>query len=215
MDTLALVSTLDLAVAQGHSHFGCKGTAWSGESARNWVSEQHRLVCLVCLGLLPAGWALVCDLQPRWKGRVMQKAHELICWWLVSNRITHRHSLAATIYAATIYAATIYADEADEPSAAELHFLCSEEFMLAAKRSEPGECTHAVPGAAPDEVVSGWSVNLRLCMPGPVCTRNERLIVADPLSASELRQQRSCRGFLWGKAPLAEEERACCRRLRE
>ena len=52
-----------------------------------------------------------------------------------------------------------YADEADEPSPAELRFLRSEGFMLATKRAEPGECTHAAAGAVPDEVVSSWSVH--------------------------------------------------------
>ena len=69
--------------------------------------------------------------------------------------------------------------------------------MLAARRSEPGESTHATPGPAPDEVVSGWSVNPRLCMPGPIRTCNERLIVAEPLNVSELRlSARSCYGLL-------------------
>ena len=76
------------------------------------------------------------------------------------------------------------------------------------KRAEPGECTHAVAGAAPDEVASSWSVNLRLCMPGPERTHNERLIVADPLSESERRQRDRVAVFCVGKslAPLVERD---------
>ena len=46
----------------------------------------------------------------------------------------------------------------------------------------------------------------RLCMPGLVCTRNVRLIIADPLSKSEIHQRDRAAGFCVGKdlAPLAE-----------
>ena len=81
----------------------------------------------------------------------MQKVHELICWWRVSDRVTRRYLLAAKLHES-------YIGETDEPSTAELGFLRSEGLMLPARRCEPDECTHAVPGAAPDEVASGWSL---------------------------------------------------------
>ena len=65
------------------------------------------------------------------------------------------HSLAATLHAS-------YAEEADEPSTRELRFMCLGSFMLAAKKFEPDECTHAVPGVASDAVVSGWSTTHKL-----------------------------------------------------
>ena len=74
-------------------------------SGRHWISEQRLPARLACLGFLPAGWALVRDLLPRQKGRAMQKAHELICWWRICDRITRRHSMAAKLHAS-------YADEA-------------------------------------------------------------------------------------------------------
>ena len=126
-------------------------------SGRHWVSKQRLPACLAYLGFLPAGWALMRDLLPRQKGRAMQKAHELICWWRMCDRITRRRSMAAELHAS-------YAGEADERSPAELRFLRSGGFMLATKRSEPSECTHALAGAAPDEVVSSWSINPRVCM---------------------------------------------------
>ena len=61
--------------------------------------------------------------------------------------------------------------------------------MLRKRVGERDESTYVVPGKAPDEVVSGWSVNLRVCMPSTVRTRNKRLIVADPLGKSELLQR--------------------------
>ena len=90
----------------------------------------------------------------------MQKAHELICWWrilLVGNHATRRHSLAAELNGR-------FADEAEAPSADELNFLRSEGFMLRKQATDPDESTYVVPGKAPDEVVSGWSVNPRVCM---------------------------------------------------
>jgi hypothetical protein len=82
-----------------------------------------------------------------------------------------------------------FADDAEAPTDAELNFLRSEGFMLRKQEFERDESTFVVPGKAPDEVVSGWSVNPRVCMPKTVCTRNKRLIVANPLSKSEMSQK--------------------------
>ena len=54
--------------------------------------------------------------------------------------------------------------------------------MLRKQAIDPDESTYVVPSKAPDEVVSSWSVNPRVCMPSMVRTRNERLVV-------ELRQR--------------------------
>ena len=112
----------------------------------------------------------------------MQKAHELICWWRVGNRVTHRHSLAVELHGR-------FTDDAETPTDAELNFLRSEGFMLRKQVVERDDTTFMVPGKAPDEVVSGWSANSRVCMPKTVRTCNKRLIVANPLSKSELLQR--------------------------
>ena len=64
-----------------------------------------------------------------------------------------------------------------------------------------------MPGKAPGEVVSGWSANPRLRMPGTVHTHNERLVVADPLSASELRQRDCTAAYCAGKGDAALAKR--------
>ena len=148
---------------------------------RHWIRDQNLPPRLAHLGFLPAGWSLLRDLQPRWEGRAMQEAHELICWWCVGNRVTRRHSLAAELNGR-------FVDEAEAPTVDELNFLRSEGFMPCKRATEHDESTYVVPGKAPDEVVSSWSVNSRACMPSTVCTRNEHLVMADPLSKSELRQ---------------------------
>ena len=116
----------------------------------------------------------------------MQKAHELICWWCVSNRVKRRHALAVELNER-------FVDEAEAPTADELNFLRSEGFMLRKQTGDHDGSTYVVPGKAPDKVVSSWSVNPQVCMPGVVRTRNECLVVAEPLSESELRQ-RDCPG---------------------
>ena len=96
----------------------------------------------------------------------MQKAHELICWWHVSGRVTRRHLLAATLHAS-------YAGEADEPSAAGLRFLRSEGFMLAACGPNQASAHMRCLARRPMRwCPGGVRVNPRLCMPGPVRTRN-------------------------------------------
>ena len=137
-------------------------------------------------------WSLVQDLLPRKKGQALQKAHELVCWWRVGDRVARCCELAATLYAS-------YADGTDEPSAAELRFLRSEGFMLSSKSFEPSESTQAVPGLAENEVVSSWSKNLHLAMPAAVRTRNERQIVVQPLTAAELRQRDQLATFHAGR----------------
>ena len=112
----------------------------------------------------------------------MQKAHELICWWHVGNRVARRHSLAAELNEP-------FVDEAEAPTADELNFLRSKGFMVRKQATDPDESTYMVAGKAPDEVVSSWSVNPRVCMPSTVHTHNELLVVAKPLSKSELRQR--------------------------
>ena len=96
----------------------------------------------------------------------MQKAHELICWWHVSGRVTRRHLLAATLHAS-------YADEADEPSAAGLRFLRSEGFMLAA--SGPNQASEHLRCLARRPV--------RWC-PGGVSTRACACLVPSVLAIS-------------------------------
>ena len=49
--------------------------------------------------------------------------------------------------------------------------------MLRKQATDPDESTYVVPGKAPDEVVSGWSVNPRVRMPSTVRTRNKRFAV--------------------------------------
>ena len=149
---------------------------------QHWIDRQGLPSRLACFGFLPKGWSLIRALLPRRKGRAMQKAHELACWWRVGDRVVRRHGLAEKLKES-------YADSADEPSDAELRFVRSEGFMLPARDFEPTESTHAVPGMAADEVVSSWSKNLNLPMPPAIHTRNERLIVEKPLSAMELRQR--------------------------
>ena len=46
----------------------------------------------------------------------------------------------------------------------ELSLPRTEEFLLRKRVGEHDESTYMVPGKAPDEMVSGWSVNLRVCM---------------------------------------------------
>ena len=46
------------------------------------------------------------------------------------------------------------------PTDTQLNFLCLEGLMLCQKVLEWDESMFVVPGRAPDEVVSGWSVNL-------------------------------------------------------
>ena len=53
-----------------------------------------------------------------------------------------------------------FADDTEVPTDTELHFLRSEGFMLGKKEFEWDELTFVVPSRVPDEVVSGWSVNL-------------------------------------------------------
>ena len=53
-----------------------------------------------------------------------------------------------------------FTDDTEVPTDTELCFLCSEGFMLGKKEFEQDESTFVVPSRAPDEVVSGWSVNL-------------------------------------------------------
>ena len=126
----------------------------------------------------------------------MQKAHELICWWQVGNRVSRRHSL-------TVELNGHFADDAEAPTNAELRFLHSEGFMLSKKEFEQDESTFVVPGRAPDEVVSGWSVNPRVCMPMTVRTHNKHLIVANLLSKSEL-SQKDRPAVYWASKDLAE-----------
>ena len=95
-----------------------------------------------------------------------------------------------------------YTDKADTPSPDELNFLRSEGFMLPMRRTDPDESTYTVPDKGLDEVVSGWSINPTVCMPGTVRTRNERLVV-DPLSASELRQRDRAAVYCVGKDDAA------------
>ena len=80
--------------------------------------------------------------------------------------VTRRHSLAAELNER-------FVDDAETPTDDELSFLCSEGFMLRKRGTEHNESTYMVPGKAPDEVVSSWSVNLRVCMPSTVRTHNE------------------------------------------
>ena len=60
--------------------------------------------------------------------------------------------------------------------------------MLCQKEFKQDESTFVVPSRAPDEVVSGWSVNLQVCMPMTVHTHNKQLIIVNLLSKSELSQ---------------------------
>ena len=53
-----------------------------------------------------------------------------------------------------------FTDDTEVPTDTELHFLCSEGLMLSKKEFEWDELTFVVPSRVPDEVVSGWSVNL-------------------------------------------------------
>ena len=57
-----------------------------------------------------------------------------------------------------------FADNAEAPMGDELSLPRTEEFLLRKRAGEHDESTYMVPGKAPDEVVSGWSVNLRVCM---------------------------------------------------
>ena len=50
-------------------------------------------------------------------------------------------------------------DDAEVPTDTQLNFLHSEGLMLCQKEFMQDESTFVVPGRAPDEVVSGWSVN--------------------------------------------------------
>ena len=167
---------------------------------RHWVRDQGLPKRLAHLSFLPSGWSLLRDLQPRREGRAMQKAHELICWWRVGNRITCRHSLAVELYGR-------FTDDAEAPTDVELNFLRSEGFMLSKKTVERDDSTFVMPGKAPDEVVSGWSVNPRVCMPKTVRTRNKRLIVAEPLSKSELCQRDRPAVYWVGKDDAALTQR--------
>ena len=112
----------------------------------------------------------------------MQKAHEFVCWWRVSDPVARRREFAVQLHAS-------YVDGADEPSAAKLRFMRLEGLMLPVKSFEQTESTHGVPGMAADEVQSSWSKNLHLVMLAAVRTRTERLIVAQPLGTAELRQR--------------------------
>ena len=96
-----------------------------------------------------------------------------------------------------------FVDDAEAPTDAELRFLCSEGLMLGKKEFERDESTFVVPSRAPDEVVSGWSVNLRVCMPTTVRMCNKHLIVANLLSKSEL-SQKDCPAVYWAGKDLAE-----------
>ena len=75
--------------------------------------------------------------------------------------------------------------------------------MLGKKEFEQDESTFVVPSRAPDEVVSGWSVNLQVCMPMTVCMCNKCLIIVNPLSKSEL-SQKDCPAVYWASKDLAE-----------
>ena len=161
----------------------------------HWIRAQNLPQHLAHLGFLPSGWSLLRDLLPQQEGQAMQKVHELICWWRVGNRISRRHSLAAELNGR-------FADDAEVPTDAELNFLHSEGFMLRKQEFERDESTFVVPSKAPDEVVSGWSVNPRVCMPKTVRTRNRRLIVANLLSKSEL-SQKDCLAVYWASKDLA------------
>ena len=63
----------------------------------HWIRDQNLPQRLAHLSFLPSGWSLLRDLQARREGQAMQKAHELICWWQVGNRVMHRHSLAVEL----------------------------------------------------------------------------------------------------------------------
>ena len=62
---------------------------------RHWIVRQKLLLRLACLGFLPKSWSLIRDLLPQKKGRAMQKAHELVCWWQVGARVVRRRELAS------------------------------------------------------------------------------------------------------------------------
>ena len=53
----------------------------------HWLTDQRLPAQLACLGFVSAGWSLIRDLLARRQGRAMHKAHELVCWWRVGDRI--------------------------------------------------------------------------------------------------------------------------------
>ena len=75
--------------------------------------------------------------------------------------------------------------------------------MLHQKEFEQDESMFVVPSRAPDEVVSGWSVNPQVCMPMMVRTCNKCLIIVNLLSKSELSQKDRPLVY-WASKDLAE-----------